>query len=182
MSGFSWITGCCLFLCMRREHPAASRRHADSRSHCRLMPSPPRPPPAKAFDRSKASCRCPAAPAASACAAAFSPDLNPAARSGSKPSRHSARRSSSSPDATRRATLVLPREHRVLKDTGVAEVLERLTGLALGADDLRLILSGCLRRQGRAVRRPAVGRRMARGDDRARSRRLSADRRTASRC
>lgn len=43
-----------------------------------------------------------------------------------------------------RATLVLPREHRVLKDTGVRDVLERITGLALGADDLRLILSGCL--------------------------------------
>ncbi len=43
-----------------------------------------------------------------------------------------------------RATLVLPRERRVLADTRVADVLERLTGLALGADDLRLILSGCL--------------------------------------
>lgn len=43
-----------------------------------------------------------------------------------------------------RATLLLPREHRVLRDTGVAEVLERITGLAFGADDLRLILSGCL--------------------------------------
>jgi hypothetical protein len=43
-----------------------------------------------------------------------------------------------------RATLVLPREHRVLKDTGVSDVLERLTGLTLGADDLRLIVSGCL--------------------------------------
>lgn len=43
-----------------------------------------------------------------------------------------------------RATLVLPRERRVLKDTGVRDVLERITGLALGADDLRLILSGCL--------------------------------------
>ena len=42
------------------------------------------------------------------------------------------------------ATLVLPRERRVLKDTSVAAVLERLTGLALGADDLRLIVSGCL--------------------------------------
>ena len=42
------------------------------------------------------------------------------------------------------ATLVLPREHRVMKDTAVAAVLERLTGLALGADDLRLIVSGCL--------------------------------------
>ena len=43
-----------------------------------------------------------------------------------------------------KATLVLPRDRRVLKDIGVAEVLERLTGLALGADDLRLIVSGCL--------------------------------------
>jgi hypothetical protein len=43
-----------------------------------------------------------------------------------------------------RATLVLPRERRVLADTGVRDVLERITGLALGADDLRLILSGCL--------------------------------------
>jgi outer membrane biogenesis lipoprotein LolB len=43
-----------------------------------------------------------------------------------------------------RATLVLPRERRVLADTGVREVLERITGLALGADDLRLIMSGCL--------------------------------------
>jgi hypothetical protein len=42
------------------------------------------------------------------------------------------------------ATLVLPREHRVLQDTSVAAVLERLTGLSLGADDLRLIVSGCL--------------------------------------
>ena len=43
-----------------------------------------------------------------------------------------------------KATLVLPREHRVLPDTPVADVLERLTGLSLGADDLRLIVSGCL--------------------------------------
>ncbi len=43
-----------------------------------------------------------------------------------------------------RAMLLLPRERRVLRDTGVAEVLERITGLALGADDLRLIISGCL--------------------------------------
>ncbi len=43
-----------------------------------------------------------------------------------------------------RATLLLPREHRVLTDTAVSAVLERLTGLALGADDLRLMVSGCL--------------------------------------
>ena len=42
------------------------------------------------------------------------------------------------------ATLVLPRERRVLTNTPVAAVLERLTGLSLGADDLRLIVSGCL--------------------------------------
>ena len=43
-----------------------------------------------------------------------------------------------------KATLILPRERRVLQNTSVAAVLERLTGLALGADDLRLIVSGCL--------------------------------------
>jgi hypothetical protein len=42
------------------------------------------------------------------------------------------------------ATLLLPRERRVLRATSVAAVLERLTGLSLGADDLRLIVSGCL--------------------------------------
>lgn len=39
-----------------------------------------------------------------------------------------------------KATLVLPRERRVIKDVAVSAVLERLTGLALGADDLRLIV------------------------------------------
>ena len=43
-----------------------------------------------------------------------------------------------------KATLLLPRERRVMHDTSVAAVLERLTGLSLGADDLRLIVSGCL--------------------------------------
>jgi outer membrane biogenesis lipoprotein LolB len=43
-----------------------------------------------------------------------------------------------------KATLLLPREQRVLKDTAVSAVLERLTGLAFGADDLRLMVSGCL--------------------------------------
>ncbi|MEP6782838.1 MAG: hypothetical protein ABI983_04150 [Acidobacteriota bacterium] len=43
-----------------------------------------------------------------------------------------------------KATLVLPRDHRVLRETAVADVLERLTGLSLGADDLRLVVSGCL--------------------------------------
>lgn len=42
-----------------------------------------------------------------------------------------------------RATLVLPREHRVLADARVADVLERITGLALSAEDLRQIVTGC---------------------------------------
>lgn len=42
-----------------------------------------------------------------------------------------------------RATLLLPREHRVLKDAGVADLLERITGLALRAEDLRQIVTGC---------------------------------------
>jgi outer membrane biogenesis lipoprotein LolB len=52
------------------------------------------------------------------------------------------------------ATLVLPRERRVLAGAAVAAVLERITGLALGADDLRWIVSGCLVDQAA----PAAGR------------------------
>jgi hypothetical protein len=43
-----------------------------------------------------------------------------------------------------RAALVLPRDNRVLPDAAVSDVLERLTGLELSADDIRLILTGCL--------------------------------------
>jgi hypothetical protein len=42
-----------------------------------------------------------------------------------------------------RATLLLPRERRVLDDAPVAQVVERLTGLALSADDLLQVLAGC---------------------------------------
>lgn len=58
-----------------------------------------------------------------------------------------------------KGTLLLPREHRVLPDTGISTVLERLTGLALGADDLRLMVSGCLSDGGS----PSDGRRWANG-------------------
>ena len=50
-----------------------------------------------------------------------------------------------------RATLLLPRDNRVLPDADVAQLLERLTGLALAADDVRLILSGCLTEGGTPV-------------------------------
>jgi outer membrane biogenesis lipoprotein LolB len=43
-----------------------------------------------------------------------------------------------------RATLLLPRDQRVLADAAVADLLERLTGLSLNANDLRLILTACL--------------------------------------
>jgi outer membrane biogenesis lipoprotein LolB len=42
------------------------------------------------------------------------------------------------------ATLLFPRDGRVLPATPVADVLARLTGLDLGAEDLRLVISGCL--------------------------------------
>lgn len=42
------------------------------------------------------------------------------------------------------ATLLLPRDRRVLASTPVAVVMERLTGLALGADDLLQALTGCI--------------------------------------
>jgi outer membrane biogenesis lipoprotein LolB len=43
-----------------------------------------------------------------------------------------------------RASLLLPRENRILTDASVPALLERLTGLSLSASDLRLILTGCL--------------------------------------
>ena len=43
-----------------------------------------------------------------------------------------------------RATLFFPRDNRVLTDVPLADVLDRLTALALNADDIRLVLSGCL--------------------------------------
>ncbi len=43
-----------------------------------------------------------------------------------------------------RASLLLPRDNRVLRDADVAALLERLTGLALSAAEIRLLLTGCL--------------------------------------
>ena len=43
-----------------------------------------------------------------------------------------------------RATLLLPRDHMVLRDAPLPDVLQRLTGLRLTAEDLRMLLSGCL--------------------------------------
>jgi hypothetical protein len=43
-----------------------------------------------------------------------------------------------------RATLFFPRDNRVLSDVALADVLDRLTALPLNADDLRLVLTGCL--------------------------------------
>jgi len=43
-----------------------------------------------------------------------------------------------------RGTVYFARERRVLPDTAVADILERLTGLNLGAGELRLLLTGCL--------------------------------------
>jgi outer membrane lipoprotein-sorting protein len=41
------------------------------------------------------------------------------------------------------ATLVLNREHRVLRDAPPVELVEALTGVALGPDELRSALAGC---------------------------------------
>jgi len=58
-----------------------------------------------------------------------------------------------------RASLLLPRDNRVLIDTAVPDVLERLTGLSLSASDLRMILTGCLAEQAT----PSDGRRWPNG-------------------
>ena len=99
--------------------------------------------------------------------------LKPAARCGSSRRRRSARRFSSSRAATKSPRLILPRERRVLKDRRCPDVLERLTGLSLGADDLRLDSLGMSRRDAGAHRWPAVARRLAGRDARPRARRVS---------
>ncbi len=43
-----------------------------------------------------------------------------------------------------RATLLLPRDRRVLVDVPLADVLDRLIALALDADGIRRVLTGCL--------------------------------------
>jgi hypothetical protein len=43
-----------------------------------------------------------------------------------------------------RATLLFPRDDRVIRDAPLPELLERLAGLRLGAADLRLLLTACL--------------------------------------
>jgi outer membrane biogenesis lipoprotein LolB len=43
-----------------------------------------------------------------------------------------------------RATLIFPRERQVLDDEAVPDLLDALAGLALGAGDLRRIISGCV--------------------------------------
>ena len=60
-----------------------------------------------------------------------------------------------------RASLLLPRDNRILTDASVPALLERLTGLSLGASDLRLILTGCL--VGTRASRPTADRGPAAG-------------------
>src|SRR5262249_38276060 len=51
------------------------------------------------------------------------------------------------------ATLVLPRDRRVLQRGRPADVLEALTGVPLGAADLRAVLTGCAQSNGSAPAR-----------------------------
>jgi len=57
------------------------------------------------------------------------------------------------------ATLVLPREGRALQGASPSETLEVLAGVALGADELRSIVSGC----GFGATEPSTGRAFDRG-------------------
>jgi hypothetical protein len=47
-------------------------------------------------------------------------------------------------------TLLFPRDKQVLRDSSVADVLDAITGLALGADQLRDVLFGCFELTGAA--------------------------------
>ncbi len=50
-------------------------------------------------------------------------------------------------------TLLFPRDRQVLRETSVADVLDAITGLALGAGELRDVLFGCLAIDGGAGQR-----------------------------
>jgi outer membrane lipoprotein-sorting protein len=50
-------------------------------------------------------------------------------------------------------TLLFPRDRQVLREASVAEVLDAITGLALGAGELRDVLFGCLATDGSAGQR-----------------------------
>jgi hypothetical protein len=50
-------------------------------------------------------------------------------------------------------TLLFPRDRQVLRDVSVADVLDAITGLALGAAELRDVLFGCLATDGGAGQR-----------------------------
>lgn len=52
-----------------------------------------------------------------------------------------------------RATLVLPRDRRVLNDAPADAIVEALAGVALGAEDLRAVVAGC----GLGAGEPAAG-------------------------
>jgi hypothetical protein len=50
-----------------------------------------------------------------------------------------------------RASLLLPRESRLLKDASTAQVLDALIGLSLSAADVHALLTGCLGASGQAA-------------------------------
>jgi hypothetical protein len=53
-----------------------------------------------------------------------------------------------------RGTLLLPRDHRILQNAAPEDILNALIGVKLGPDDLRAVLSGCVK----ADARPTSGR------------------------
>ena len=55
------------------------------------------------------------------------------------------------------ATLVLPRDRRVVADASAADLLEVLAGVSLGPDDFRAVLTGCLVPEPRSVEGRAYG-------------------------
>ena len=55
------------------------------------------------------------------------------------------------------ATLVLPRDRRVVADVSAADLLEVLAGVSLGPDDFRAVLTGCLVPEPRSVEGRAYG-------------------------
>lgn len=56
-----------------------------------------------------------------------------------------------------RGTLLLSRDRRVLQDAPPAEILDALIGMSIGADDLRALLSGCVKASAEPIGARAYG-------------------------
>ena len=168
-------------LCSRHRLLRTPARHA-----CRQVPGAPFPDYASAYEAATERCR--GVRTMARCSRSRARRATTAARQarrrlrvpGKRPARsfrrQAGRSSPTSPSASE-ATLVLPREGRVLRDAPPAATLEALAGVAIGPEDLRTIVAGCGFAAGAVTRRARLRSRLGGGRRRQRDELAAADQR-----